>query len=647
MIGRRVGVAVALGTVAVVLAALVLVRLPAATQIPRSSPDASATRSPGTSRPDDATVAAYPGTPLLPGPPVEPVGRPTQSRLFSVDGTWYGVAIDPASRESRIAELSPDGSRWVDTNVLVDERPGAMVDVLWDGQRLVTISAVPGRSTSNGVRVATFRRDAAGAFVRDPNFPVPVTERGVNAATVARDTTGRLWASFVQDGSVLVAHSQGADALWSAPVVVPGSASVGEDDLAAVVATGDGRVAVAWSDTLASAVSVAIRADSAPPESWGSPEVAFADLPLAARPISVTAAEGTVAIGIQTARPDGAVSGTSDPDSLIAVRDPDGTWRTALTSRVGDRLGSPVVVLDPEADTIYAFMTSPRRAGVVYLKRSPLPRLDFPAGRGLVVIEDPDAPLAVTSVTSAKSPVSLADSFIVQGLDEGTGTPWHAVISPPGSAPTPTTTPASPGPSPSGTDGARLLVDDDFAPWEVGETIANGWEIRPTDARGELVASGSTPSLRHARLRSDTAEAIRACKEFAPATTGDLVVEVTIQADGMGESDVIITSVRSGASETASVRFGQGGTFAYYAGATKVRTAAPIRLGQWLRSRVTVHPATATYDWRLSTDDGTVIVDEQDIPYREPADGVSSVCIGTSSGASRPVVRFDDVRVAH
>jgi hypothetical protein len=649
MIGRRRGLAaIGLVTAAVVLGGLVLLRLP--TDGPQPSPSRGPTTSgaPPTPAPDDATVRAYPGTPLLPGPPVEPVGRATQSRLWAVDGIWYGIAVDPGTRESRISVLSADGSRWTDTGVRVDERPGAMVDAVWDGTRLVTASAVPGRSTDNGLRVSRFGRDETGRFVRDPNFPVPVTERGVGAATIARDGSGRLWVAFVQDGAALVAHSLADDAIWSAPAAVPGSGTVGEDDLAAVVATGDGRLAIAWSDTPGSAVRVVVRSDETSPETWSPPEEAFAGLPLAARPISVAGADGTVAIGIQTTAAPGEETGANDPDSLIAVRDPDGGWRTALTSRVGDRLGSPVVVLDAGTDAVYAFLTSPRRAGRVYLKRSPLDRLDFPAGKGLVVVDDADSPPEVTSVTSSKSPVALAETFVIQGLDETTGTPWHAIVGPPGVSPEPTASPGTASPDPgSSVPPADILIDDDFGPWAEGQPIANGWEIRPADARGELVASGSTPDLRHARLRSETADAIRACKAFAATTEGDLVVDVTIQADAMGETDVIITSVRSGSSETASVRFGQGGTFAYYAGATKVRTSAPNRLERWLRSRVTVHLGTATYDWRLTTTDGTVIVSERGIPFREPVDGASSVCVGTSAGPGRPVVRFDDVRVAH
>ncbi len=646
MIGRRRAfVALVLIAVLVALAGLVLSRLPGPTPGPTTAPTTS--HPPSTPRPDDATVRAFPGTPLLPGPPVEPIGRPTQSRLWVIDGTWYGMVIDPGTRETRIGVLDADGSRWTDTGVLVDERPGAMVDVVWDGRRLVTISALPGRSTDDGVRVARFGRDDAGRFVRDPNYPVALTERGVTAATIARDGTGRLWAAFVQEGKVLVAHTTTDDAIWSAPAELPGSGPVGDDDLAAVLSTGDGRVAIVWSDTPAGTVRAALRSDDDPLERWGEPEVAFADLPLAPRPISAAAAEGTIAVGIQAAI--AAQPGTSDPDSLVAIRDPDGAWRTALTSRVGDRLGTPVVALDPAGGYVYALLTSPRRAGQVYLKRSTLDRLEFPAGRGLLVIDDPSSPPEIESISTAKSPLALADTFVIAGLDEASGIPWHALIGPPESTPRPSASPGTPAPSsePSPTDAARILVQDDFAPWPEGATIGNGWELGPADAEGTLVADGGSPEERHAALRSATEGAVRVCKAFAHVTTGDLLVDVAIRADTIGAADVIITSIRSGSAESASVRFGQGGTFAYYAGATKVRTTAPNQLDRWLHSRVTVHVGNGTYDWRLTTPDGTVIVRERGIPFREPADGASSVCIGTSSGPGRPVVRFDDVRVEH
>ena len=157
MIGRRGIVALLLAVTSVALAGLVLTRLPSATPTPSGAPTATGTHPPVTPVTNDTTVRSYAGPSLLPGPPVEPAGRPTQSRVWSIDGTWYGVAVDPGSRESRIATLSPDGATWADSGVLIDARPGAMVDALWDGTTLVTVSAVPGRSLDNGVQFGSMR----------------------------------------------------------------------------------------------------------------------------------------------------------------------------------------------------------------------------------------------------------------------------------------------------------------------------------------------------------------------------------------------------------------------------------------------------------------------------------------------------------
>ncbi len=166
---------------------------------------------------DALTVQAFKDFSVLPGPPTEPAGRQVQSRLWAIDGRWWAAMVEPVSRETRIHELSLDGSTWSDTGVVLDERAGAMADVLWSGDHLYVASAVPGRSTSNGVRVSRFSRQPEGRFLLDPNFPVRLTERGVSAASIARDDAGRVWAAFVQDGRVLVAHSTVDDAVWDAP----------------------------------------------------------------------------------------------------------------------------------------------------------------------------------------------------------------------------------------------------------------------------------------------------------------------------------------------------------------------------------------------------------------------------------------------
>ena len=647
----RLPFAIAIAAIAVLLGTVTFaVMSQGPTPTPVASPHASGGVGPTgpTPAPGDATAVAHRGYTVLPGDPPEPAGRALQSRLWQVDGQWFGAMVDPATRETRIHVLDADGVTWVDTRVLIDERPGAMVDALWSDDHLYVVSAVPGRSTANGVRVTRFHRNDAGTFVLDAEFPVALTERGVTAASIARDTAGRLWVSTVQDGVVLIAHSTTDDAIWTAPSALPGSGTVGDADVAAVVADGTERLAVVWSDALAKEIHLADRADGDAPDRWSAPEVAFDGLPLADAPISVTASDGTIVVAVQTAVSEAVGTGASEPDSVVLVRDASGSWRTALFARVGDRLGQPIVLLDRASGEVYVFATSPRRGGTVHLKRSSLDRLEFPSGRGLTVITDPSDP-RVAYLTSTKSPVALADGFVIQGFDDQTGFYWDAHIGPPGGvAPTPGAS-SSPEASPSATPGTgaqTALFTNGFDAWEPGATIQAGWELGPAGVTGSLkAAADKTGDGRHARLRPDAKDAVRACKAFPATSSGRVVADLAVRLDAIGPADAVITSLRDRSGEAASVRFGQAGTFAYYVGGTKVRTNVPIRLDRWYRSVVTADLDTKTYDWRLTDATGKQVLRVRKIPFRESStEQVSSICISSSTAADG--IRFDDVSVS-
>ena len=107
----------------------------------------------------------------------------------------------------------------------------------------------------------------------------------------------------------------------------------------------------------------------------------------------------------------------------------------------------------------------------------------------------------------------------------------------------------------------------------------------------------------------------------------------------------MITSLRDRSGEAASVQFGQGGTFAYYAGDTKVRTTVPIHLDRWYRSVVTADLDAKTYDWRLTDAAGKQVLRVRGIPFRDKATTqLSSICISSSTAADG--MRFDDVSVS-
>ena len=652
MTEARRRIAIVLIAAAVVLGAAVAISIAARPDpTPASSPGSIGSDRPPTPPPEDATVRAYRGVTLLPGPPVEPPGRPLQSRLWTIDGRWWAAMIEPVTRETWIFALSDDGSAWADTGVRLDERPGAMVDVLWSGERLYVVSGVPGRSTHDGVRLSRFSRDPAGAFLLDPNFPVPITERGVTAASLARDGTGRLWAAFIQEGGVLVAHSIDNDAVWAPPEPVADATPVGDRDVAGIVADGASGVSLVWSDTPTRSIRATSRSDDDAPERWSPAEALFDGLPLADEPLGLASdAAGSLFVTIETAVADDPAADDGAPAIVLLVRDAAGAWRQSLVARVGDRLGLPFTVIDPGAAEAYVLASSPRHGGSVHLKRSAIGRLEFPAGRGLTLIADSTIP-DIAYLSSTKQPIDLESGFVVQGLDEEAGVYWHAVIRPPDGMAVPTPS-ASAGPGRSGSPsappppvGPMPVFTDDFEPWPLNGPIGNGWRIRPADAVGTLVVVADAPNgNRSAQLVPTGADPIRACKDFAPLATGVLTAEVRFNVDATGAADAVITSLRDGGAEAASVRFGQGGTFVYYSGATRVRTTVPSRLDTWYRSTLTVHLDSRTYDWRLATDDGSELLKFDGVPFREPeASQVSEICVASSTGGG---VRFDDVRVS-
>jgi hypothetical protein len=269
----------------------------------------------------------------------------------------------------------------------------------------------------------------------------------------------------------------------------------------------------------------------------------------------------------------------------------------------------------------------------------------------LTVISDASNP-EIGYPSSAKQAIDVHGGLVVLGFDDKTGFYWHAVIGPEaatGPSPTPPApsgaSPSLPPPPPAG---PSALFTDNFDPWPLDGPISNGWELAPSGVSGSLTAvQDASGSGRNAQLQPEGPAAVRACKAFTPVAAGALQAEVRVLLTGIGAADAVITSLRDQSGESASVRFGQGGTFAYYSGQAKIRSAAPFGLKTWYRSAVTVHLESQTYDWRLSRDDGSRILEVKAIPFRESAaNQVSDFCVQTSVGATKAGLRFDDVRIS-
>jgi hypothetical protein len=190
-------------------------------------------------------------------------------------------------------------------------------------------------------------------------------------------------------------------------------------------------------------------------------------------------------------------------------------------------------------------------------------------------------------------------------------------------------------------------IDDSFDIFAVGDAAPTGWKPRTGDPADRLTVAAVAGRGNALIIRSTAVDSSRACKSFTVATSGILTAVVVVQLGGLGTADATITSLRQHGNEAALVRFGSGGTFAYYAGATKVRTTVPWKIGTWYRSTVRLDLTRGTYDWQLAIDGSSApLVRAKGIPFRDrAAAAVDSICVQTSAGRANLGLSVDRVVV--
>ena len=578
----------------------------------------------------------------------DPLGPTTDHPVWLADDRWWAALLDPRTGQTRIHRLALDGTGFQDTGRILDEREGALTDALWADGHLYVATVVRDHAVGSGVRLARYSLDSATGFRPDRDFPIRLTDRGVRSMSLARDGVGRLWLVIVGDGAIEVAHSTTNDANWTKPAAIDGSGPVTDDDLAAAISFGPARIGIVWTSRATNTVSFVSRTDADPPDTWSGAEPVSSGRPLLRDPIAVAAgASGSVLVSVA-----GDVRGSSASPAAarltVARRDAEGTWTATVAGRVEDRHGPSVVLSRAETGEIDVIATNQSAGSSWVIKRSGPDRLEFEAG--------PGAPLALPAGFDqvdlggphlAAGPASSGSGLLILGFDATLHRYVHSLLAPSSEVPVPSSSPGpSPGPGggspgPSGSpvggpvEGLPLaVIDDTFDVFAVGATAPNGWEPRdgePVDRVAVAAAPGHGNVL---ALRSTASENARACKSFTSVAAGTMTATVTIRLGGLATADATITSLRLHGSEAVLVRFGSGGTFAYYSGATKVRTAVPWKLGTWYQSTVRVDLATRTYDWQLGVEGAKVpLVRVAAIAFHDRAAvAVDSVCVQTSSG---------------
>jgi hypothetical protein len=400
-----------------------------------------------------------------------------QSKLWYTDGSWFAgmflFQTSPTSRsEYRIYRLNLATHSWALTSTVVDTRDNSHADYLWDeaSQTLYVIStalipaAIPTVATDDGIKVFKFTYNTGtNAYSAVAGFPkiipgtasVPTVSKGGSpTATIARDSTGDLWAAFLNNNEVRYSKSDDGGATWSTAAQLPpqaGNSIVAgpTDDLndsAAVIAFGVGTpntIGIAWSDQddLPAPGDNGFRFatinagdDPALLASWTTQILPSLVAPndKADGHINIkTTSDGSVYMVGKTST-DTAQCATNQNRVLTEFfdRTPAGTWTAHLLGTVGDCNTRPQLVISEELDTAYVFLTSPNGGGIVYRKSAPLSGPDAFEFRGAAdttlqpgtpfiqsatetLIDDPSTTKQV--VTAATGIVVIADNLIRSG----------------------------------------------------------------------------------------------------------------------------------------------------------------------------------------------------------------------------------------
>jgi trimeric autotransporter adhesin len=346
-----------------------------------------------------------------------PTGEKPESKLWWNDGIWWASMWSQSAAAYHIFRLNTANQSWVDTGTVLDNRASSHADTLWDASasKLYVASHIFSTGSSSGSPARLYRYSynaETDSYSLDSGFPVQIGNYKTEALTIAKDSTGQLWATWKQ-GTTFVVNASVCnpgcnDAVWGAPFTpsVPGTKTTfNSDDNAAVIAFA-GQVGVFWSNQTNGTDYFAVHADSNADTAW-SGETALSGSHLADDHMNLkTDSSGRVYAVVKTGR-----DVSTDPLVLLLVRSPSGIWTSTTVGLKGDHHTRAIVELDEVGQTIHVFATSPESGGSIYEKTSPMGSIAFPAGKGTIVMKNADGEL--NNATSTKQNVSPATGLVV------------------------------------------------------------------------------------------------------------------------------------------------------------------------------------------------------------------------------------------
>jgi hypothetical protein len=365
-----------------------------------------------------------------------PTGEKPQSKLWFNDGTWWASMFNRTVGEYHIYRYDRATHTWSDTGTLIDERDSSKADTLWDGSHLyVATAGASSTNSADGARILRYSYDATTKhYSLDPGFPVAgISNGGMEAIVLDKDTTGKLWVTYTQNLKVYVNRSLSNDQTWGTPFVLPVKGTgVTFDDISAVVAF-DSQIGVMWSNQSKSAMYFATHRDGDADNVWQASRTAiqgpnFADDHISLRSIQVDDVSGRVFAAVKTSLNDITNPNPNAPLIFLLARGQDGNWTNHVFGRVGDNHTRPIVMIDEEHRDLYMFASNPCcDGGAIYYKKTALSNISFPEGVGTPFIQSA-TDTHINNATSTKQNLNSATGLMVLASDDTSRNYMHNVI---------------------------------------------------------------------------------------------------------------------------------------------------------------------------------------------------------------------------
>jgi PKD repeat protein len=384
-------------------------------------------------------------------------GEKPESKLWWNDGRWWGSMYHTASGRYHIWWLDRSASpeRWVDSGVVLDNRPKSRADTLWDGRHLYVASAIFATSNTtvasgDPTRLYRYTYDPQlRTYNPDAGFPVNINNTSSETITIDEDTNHRLWATWTQGRQVYfnATTGPGNDSSWGTPRVLPVPEATGldPDDISTVVALGSlvsqggsgGQIGVMWSNQTASTTYFSLHNDDDPDGTWQPAEAVTLPGPgqsddhLNIKDLQ-TDDRGRVFAVIKTSLDDVAGSQSSAPQIVVLARGAKGGWSRAIFGTLADCHTRPILVLDASNNLVHVYATAPDSgcpftgtAGTIFEKTSPMDKLAFASGRGTPVMRNSASP-NLNNATSTKQTVNSTTGIVLLASDDVAKQYWSS-----------------------------------------------------------------------------------------------------------------------------------------------------------------------------------------------------------------------------